>query len=217
MGTTLYLGTDPSAFESEGNFKGHLIHFPVIEIVPKPLEDPELKRAWDDLGEYTHLIFTSKNAVSVFYSHLESQKISVEMFSNKTLIAIGKVTAAHLDMRGLKPNHIAEQEQQEGVITLLKRLDLENAYVFLPRSSLARPALTHFLNEEEIRHQACDLYETRAKIPDWVPDLESIDEIIFTSPSTVSAFLQIFKRLPVGKKLRAVGPITERALFESVI
>jgi uroporphyrinogen-III synthase len=38
------------------------------------------------------------------------------------------------------------------------------------------------------------------------------DEIVFTSPSTVAAFKEIFGALPRGKKLVAIGPITEEAL-----
>jgi uroporphyrinogen-III synthase len=204
MKTTLYLGTDPAQFECEG----HLIHYPVIKIVPRPLE--ELKHAYGQLEEFTHLIFTSKNAVKVFFGHLTS----TDVLRPKTLIAIGKVTAAYLSMKNFPPHHIAQDETQEGVVQLLKELPLENSYIFLPRSSLSRPLLVQFFEESGIRYLACDLYETVTQILSPKPDLDLVDEIVFTSPSTVRAFLEIFGALPKHKKLIAIGPITEAALTE---
>jgi uroporphyrinogen-III synthase len=45
-----------------------------------------------------------------------------------------------------------------------------------------------------------------------VPNLAAFDEIVFTSPSTIEAFLAIFGALPRDKILTPVGPVTEAAL-----
>jgi uroporphyrinogen-III synthase len=46
-----------------------------------------------------------------------------------------------------------------------------------------------------------------------IPSLASIREIIFTSPSTVEGFFDIFKGEPLeNKKLNCIGPVTENAL-----
>src|ERR1700733_11579311 len=103
MKTTLYLGTDPTEFESQGRAQGHLIHYPVIKIVPRSFDEPELKRAFDDIDAYTHLIFTSKNAVKIFFSHLAVLKKSVRP---KRVIAIGAVTAAYLSTYGLPASDV---------------------------------------------------------------------------------------------------------------
>ncbi len=212
METVLYLGTDPSQFEAQGNCRGHLIHYPVIQVVPRSLDNLEVRRAFDDLREYTHFLFTSKNAVEIFFSHIKKLSLSLDLFQDKSVIAIGKITALHLRRQGVELNHIAQQETQEGVIDLLKKFDLENAYLFLPRSALSRPVLINYLIERGIRHQACDLYDTKTQRLEPKPDLKSVDTIVFTSPSTVKAFLEIFGKFPEGKKMLAVGPITEEAL-----
>jgi uroporphyrinogen-III synthase len=216
MKTTLYLGTDPTTFESEGHASGHLIHYPVIKIVPRSLDHPEIKQVYAELKEFTHLIFTSKNAVKVFSEHLAELKESIKVLKAKTVIAIGTVTAAHLSIRGLAPQFVAKEETQEGVVKLLSPMLVEHAYFFMPRSSLARPVITNFFQERSIRFQACDLYDTVTQILEPKPDLERVDEIVFTSPSTVSAFLEIFGNLPKKKKLIAIGPVTEQALRDSL-
>lgn len=206
MKTILYLGTDPTSFESQGRSNGHLVHYPVIKIVPRSLDHPEIRRAYEELERFTHLIFTSKNAVKVFFDSFRTP------LQNKTVIAIGKVTAAHLRMRGAQPQHVAENETQEGVVELLKTLPLQDAYFFLPRSSLSRPVIVHFFQEKKIRLHACDLYDTMIQCLEPKPDLDRIDEIVFTSPSTVRAFVNIFGALPKEKKLIAIGPVTEEEL-----
>ena len=119
MKTTLYLGTDPVHYESQGKVTGNMVHYPVIKIVPRPLDNPEIVQAYQDLDRYTHLIFTSKNAVRIFFSHLDSLQLNLK---KKTLIAIGNVTADHLAARGHPPQFIAEQESQEGLVSLLRAI-----------------------------------------------------------------------------------------------
>lgn len=214
MKTTLYLGTDPTQFESQGRASGHLIHYPVIKIIPRSLDVPELRFAFDDIDEYTHFIFTSKNAVKVFFTHLISLQKSAAGLQGKQVIAIGEVTAAHLCAQGLIPTHLSPEETQEGVVKLLNTMDLGNAYIFMPRSSLSRPILANFFHERQVRYQACDLYDTIPQAITPIPDLDQIDEIVFTSPSTVKAFVEIFGGLPKGKKCFAIGPVTAQALLD---
>src|SRR5581483_4241476 len=209
MKTILYLGTDPTQFESSE----HLIHYPVIRIVPRQLEQPDIKQAFDDIDAYTHFIFTSKNAVKIFFSHLVSLNKSIDTLKAKRIIAIGSVTAAHLFIQGCPATDISTEETQEGVVKLLGTMNLDDAYLVLPRSSLSRPILANFCKKRELRHQACDLYDTVSHCQQPIPDLDRIDEIVFTSPSTVQAFLDIFGALPKGKKCLAIGPITEQALL----
>ncbi len=103
------------------------------------------------------------------------------------------------------------------MIEVLKLHHLEDAYVFYPRSSLARKNLEQFLQEKGIRHQVCDLYQTEFQKPEPVPHLEEIDEIVFTSPSTVRGFIEVFGAVPRDKKLTCIGPVTEQFLKKSFL
>ncbi|HNA62653.1 MAG TPA: uroporphyrinogen-III synthase [Rhabdochlamydiaceae bacterium] len=195
---TLYLGTDPSSVKHvEG-----LIHYPVIRTIP--LSVPS--HIWDDFSEYTHILFTSKNGVSIFLAQCSKP------LTDKQLIAIGAATAARLREHQIEPHFVAEEESQEGVIELLRLQDLTDAYILYPRSSLARKKLENFFIERQIRYQVCDLYETHFQKIEPVPNLSEIKEIIFTSPTTVRGFLEIYGKLPRDKKLTCIGPVTEEEL-----
>jgi uroporphyrinogen-III synthase len=217
MKRILYLGTDPTWFKARECFQGDLIHYPVIKIVPRAIDHPEIRSAYADLDHYTHLLFTSKNAVKVFFDHLLQMNRPISSLHNRTVIAIGEVTAAHLASNGLVANHVSLEETQEGVVSLLQDLNLDDAYVFLPRSSLSRPLLVHYLETMQIPTFACDFYDTVPQMLEPRPNLDKIDEIVFTSPSTVQAFLAIFGALPRDKKCIAIGPITESFLQKSML
>lgn len=202
----LYLGLNPKHYGKE------VIHFPVIEVIPRFFDDPLVVNAFADIPEYTHLIFTSKTTVEIFYRYLEKKGFSSDDLNGKEVIAVGKITAKHLREKGIKVAKVPESETQEGIIHLLALEDMDQSYVFLPQSSKARCVLSQTLVLRGVRHQRCILYDTKPKIPSFKPSLESFDEIIFTSPSTIDAFRKIFGKIPIQKKVTAIGPVTRSKL-----
>ncbi len=201
---TLYLGLDPSNYQTNNQ----LIHFPIIQIVPKDFDAMAIKHVIDDITDYTHVIFTSKNGVGVFFNALKHHGYGLEHFNHIKFIVIGKMTAKALEVNGIKPYRMAQDETQEGVIALLKQECLNDAYLCLPCSSLARPLLVQFIMQQKVRHQLCYIYDTLPVKNIDLPDLSTVDEIIFTSPSTVDAFIILYGELPKNKSLIPIGPIT---------
>jgi len=202
----LYLGSDPSRFASEGD----VTHLQLIEIVPRPIEEIEWVLA--DWEEYTHLLFTSKHAVSLFFSLLKSRGFAPK----HSVIAVGQTTAKIAVQYGWKEPLCASSECQEGVLDLLRKMDWKSSdYILMPRSSLARGALENYCIEQNLRHQVCDLYDT---IPKKVllPDLEQFDQIFFSSPSTVKAFFSLIQKLPKRPELKAIGSVTQQNLAKAV-
>lgn len=191
----LYLGIDAP----QGVF-----HYPVIWT--QKIESPQLRQALSIQDRFTHLIFTSKNGVRYWHE-------SGGAFSG-IVMAIGNATAEKLFQLGAVPL-IAPNATQEGVIALLEIMPLENAFLFYPRSRLARPYLANYLHKRDVPACIFDLYDTVFQKIEPVPDLNRFDEIVFTSPSTVDGFLRIFGELPRDKKLTAIGPITHQAILRS--
>jgi uroporphyrinogen-III synthase len=206
MPNILYLGLNPPPYPNSAN----LIHYPVIRVVPRSSFDALIAAQFACLSHYTHFLFTSKSAVQVFFSFLNRLQPAFD-FKQKYVIAIGKATALLLRQKGLSPL-ISAVSTQEGMIEMLERMSTKDASFFMPRSSLARPVLTDYFRYKEIPFTACDLYDTVFQKKDPVPDLSDIDEIVFTSPSTVDAFLQIFQFIPLDKKITVQGPITGKYL-----
>lgn len=189
----LYLGLDPAHYQGWGE----ITHLPQIKVVSR-------KMRLESIEPFTHIIFTSKSAVRFFLEQFPS-------IDGKVVIAIGKITALHLQKKAIFPNYISQEETQEGIISLLNQLDLKAAYLLLPRSTRARPLLVNALKKRGIRYRAIDLYETvPTQLP--LPDLNQFDEIVFTSPSTVEAFFAASPALLKKIKMRPIGPVTSNRL-----
>ena len=206
--TTLYLGLDPSYFKTDNT----LVHCPVIQTIPRDFNTPKIRHIFADVPVFTHLIFTSKEGVRIFFDALTHHGHTPSDLEGKKIIAIGEVTARSIEARGIKVTQIAREETQEGIIKMLATQDLDKAYICLPCSALSRPDLAQFLMVRRVRHQLCIIYDTVAFNPKVKPDLNHVDEIVFTSPSTVDAFQKIFGMIPKDKRLTTIGPITEGKL-----
>jgi uroporphyrinogen-III synthase len=187
MHRILYLGIDPSRYVHQGS----LVHCPIIQTVPRACD--EILSIWPNI---THVLFTSPSAVRHWPLPLAGKK----------LLAIGAVTAQAIK----EPSLIAPIATQEGVIALLQTLDL--GYLLWPRSTKSRSTIADYLTAQKIRFHLFDLYETETLRPDPLPNLDSFDEIVFTSPSTVHAFLELYGFFPTRKKLTPIGPITAKEI-----
>lgn len=188
----LYLGLDPSRWKTNKS----ILHYPVIQIVPHK------ERCLTDVSSVTHLLFTSRSAAMLW-----------DTFTNQQIVAVGEATAFVLREKGVCPV-VAPHATQEGVIELLSTWGLRGAYIVWPRSSKARDILADYLSSLEplTRSLIIDLYETHYQKLEPVPSLDRVEEIVFTSPSTVEGFLRIYGSLPKEKKLTAIGPVTGQAI-----
>jgi uroporphyrinogen-III synthase len=202
---TLYLGLElPSELHSA-------VHCPFIRIVPKSKHDPAIMQAFQNFESYTHIIFTSRNAVSIFFDLADRKDLA-----HKMIISVGQRTNDKLREYGIESDLIAAEETAEGIIAELKKLDLNNAHFFLPQSAIARTVIPDWLLEQQVVHTACPIYDTLPNIPEPLPDLAQFEKIVFTSPSVVQAFIQAYGSLPSGKTLICKGPVTQKFLENSI-
>lgn len=203
---TLYLGLElPPEYQ-----KGSVFHCPFIQVIPRPTTDPLVIHAFQHFNDYTHLIFTSRNSVCIFF-HLAASFRSTTT-ENKITISVGQRTAEKLKDYGIASNVIANEETAEGIVKELKKIDLKQAHLFLPQSSIARTVIKDWLTQEQILYTACPIYDTLPRLPNPLPDLSQFKEIVFTSPSIVNAFIQAYGSFPNGKKFICKGPVTQSYL-----
>jgi uroporphyrinogen-III synthase len=209
MKSVLYLGIDlPKQYQRKT-----VIHYPIIKIVPHPIDHVKIIHAYKEFSQYTHLIFTSKSAVGIFFDYARAFGVSIDEIQNKCLIAVGKATEETLRQRGVCTSLVARDETAEGLVfELERRQNLDAAYFFWPHSALSRPVLLDFFRQRKLRYYDCVFYETVPNFALPLPNLTLCEEIVFTSPSTVDAFLLIFGKIPGDKILTCIGPITEKKL-----
>lgn len=201
MKYALYVGLD-----APKRHDVNVIHIPLIKIAPKPPH--ELKTQFEKLNKATHIIVTSKSTVAIAKEHFQlhpAQFISVGSATTKQLLAIG-----------IQNILTAKNECQEGIIQLIEELQPKSPFFFWPHSSLSRPILSQYFTQKNYSYIECSLYDTHFLTPEVNIDLQTINEIHFTSPSTVEAFFAHFGRPPAHITLHTIGPITKDRLIQCI-
>lgn len=192
MRATLYLGLDPKNFSSPNR----IVHYPIIRILPLPLCNLHF-------DPFTHWIFTSQTAVRILSSHLKKCP---------QVIAIGKATAACLKDCGVTPEFVANQETQEGIIALLEKEKFQDPHFLWPRSKKARPVLASWMALQKWKLTEWPIYDIQVNRIEPLPSLDEFEEIVFSSPSIVDAFLEVFGDFPRHARFTTIGPVTREHL-----
>lgn len=175
------------------------IHTPLIKIVPREID------LVPDIKSFTHVIFTSQSGVDLFFQNVP--------IPPKIVISVGEKTTQKLRSLGVDVTITATDESSEGIIKELEKLPLKDAHILWPHSALSRTVIPDYLKSNDISFEEWVLYDTIFNEPKVLPDLASIDEIMFTSPSTIDAFLHFYKTLPEDKTLMAIGNVTQNYLL----
>lgn len=204
----LYLGIDAKHYKSDKP----VIHMPLVSVEPRPIDSIEIRRIFSEVMNYSHIIFTSKTSVKLFLNFLNQFGFGINVLKNTHIISIGQVAAFYLSEAGITPTYIATDETQEGMIRTLAHLDLNHANILLPRSSSARPLLSHYLVEHGIRHQICTLYDIKKHRPYEIQDLSGVDEVVFTTTIAVDSFFEIYREIPHHVRLHPLGPLARQRL-----
>ena len=71
-----------------------------------------------------------------------------------------------------------------------------------------------WFEENKVCYTTTIFYHTQTNKAVVLPDLNLCDEIVFTSPSTVDAFIDLCGSLPEDIQLTPIGPITKNKLKE---
>lgn len=196
----LYTGLRPPTTLDSGS-----LHVPFIRV--EPILCPHAQSLMKPFAQYTHLLFTSQSAVHFFVEQVGAIHKPLPL-----IYSIGKATKRCLEAYGMQVSHVAEEETAEGVVELLRETMPTCGHLFYPHSAQARPVLGEYLASAPFRSTVIAIYQTIKVRPDPLPDLAFIKSVLFTSPSTVEAFLACYGQIPSHVTCFAIGPVTADAL-----
>ncbi len=195
------------------------IQFPTIEVVPPDTWTP-LDRAIEALGTYRWLVFTSANGVRYFLARLRELPRDVRDLKGIRIAAIGPGTARALGRIGITPDLMPEEYRAEAVAACFERHEIKNVRILIPRAEQAREVLPERLREMGAHVDVVPAYRTIRTTRDAGPVREmlasgAIDMITFTSPSTVTNFVEMLRDDPQADPswmsrvtVACIGPIT---------
>jgi len=197
------------------------VEMPVIKISP-PGNWKELDKAILNLKNYDWIVFTSVNAVDIFWKRLRAKKLDARQFAGNKIGAIGPATAGALEERGLHPDYVPKIYTSQSFLTGLKKQDVAGSRVLLPRADIAGNELSQGLVKLGAKVHQVTAYRT-ATVTDSSSQAKQmllrgeIDVITFTSASTVNGLLAILgQKWEIIKQARlaCIGPNTVAALAD---
>lgn len=196
---------------------GEAVEFPSIEI-KKEANLSGLHNAFSHLDSYEWLVFTSVNAVDIFFEELMQCGYDIRDLKGIRLAAIGPATRDRLAQRGLRIEVMPDEYRAEGVIKFLTSVSHPGQWVLLPRARGARTVLPEELKKAGLHVNEVFLYEAVAApsvSPEVLQDIKrgNMDYLTFTSSSTVHNFVRIvgrenIPRINQNTKVACIGPIT---------
>jgi uroporphyrinogen III methyltransferase/synthase len=184
----------------------------------EPLDPAPLRQAVGRLGDYQWALFTSQNAVRLFWQALRDAGRDARALAGLRVAAVGAATAEALLDRGIAVDVLPERFVAEGVLAALAgRDDVRGARVLYATAEGARDVLPAGLVGMGAVVDVLPIYRS-------VPDGEdagalraaltdgSVDLVTFTSASTVHGFVEaVGADLAARAPAASIGPITTDA------
>lgn len=145
---------------------------PLIKISPTNVNIDTTKADW--------LVFTSRYGVRYFNGATEGKHIA----------SVGPVTSAELNDRGLTPDFESPTESAEGLLEFFRILPSQ--HIILPRSDKGLKALSDGLIAQGHVVEDIPVYTNRPNADAQPIDLSKVDKVIFSSPSAVEVFKNLY-------------------------
>ena len=161
-----------------------------------------------DILEFDYIVFTSRHGVKHFF----------EEYNNNSqlpkIISVGSVTTAALRERGIEPFFESPTQSARGIIDFFRDKP-RGSRILLPRSDKGLKTLTDGLRQHEVTD--LPVYSNRPDKDAVKQDLTQYDKILFSSPSGVEAFRDLYgitkdKELQFDGLIIAKGETTYEAI-----
>lgn len=196
---------------------GQPIEFPSIEI-RREENLGSLYNALKNITRYQWIIFTSVNAVEIFFAQLNHFNMDIRDLKDIHIAAIGPATRQEVQKRGIKIRVVPDEYRAEGILEELKPLIAPGEWILLPRARGARGILPETLRNWGTHVNEVVLYEAVPTARGEHRQLQNIlagkvDYLTFTSSSTVSNFAVMIGpenvwRVDRATRVACIGPVT---------
>lgn len=182
---------------------GTIVHRPLIKLVA--LEDyTQADRVLKSLDIFDWLIFTSSHGVKFFFERLNSVGLDARALGPAKVAAIGATTAEKLGSFGISADVQPVVESSAGLLEEFSKIKVKGKSILIVRSEAAGAELTDGFAAAGAVVETAAVYRNIEIEPGEI-DFDFIDQILFTSGSTVQAFLNRYGAIPGGVKVFCLG------------
>lgn len=167
-----------------------------------------------DILEFDYIVFTSRHGVKHFFEEYNNCQLSIVNSQLPKIISVGSLTTAALRERGIEPFFESPTQSARGIIDFFSDKP-RGSRILLARSDKGLKALTDGLRQHEVTD--LPVYSNRPDKDAVKQDLTQYDKILFSSPSGVEAFRDLYgitkdKKLQFDGLIIAKGETTYEAI-----
>jgi uroporphyrinogen III methyltransferase/synthase len=192
-----------------------VVEMPATRI--EPIDSPAIAESIERLADYRWVIFTSRNAVILFWNALRASGRDGRALAGVRVAAVGPATADALLDVGIATDLSPERFIAEALLDALRdRADVRGGRVLYAAAEGARDVLPDGLAELGASVDRVHLYRSVANV-EHGDELKrrmiaGVDLVTFTSASSVSAFTDAVGRDAIaGVRGASIGPVTTAA------
>jgi len=197
----LLLGNYPERYDHLGT----IVHRQIIECVEAENTDSE---TLGNAAQYDWIVFTSGNGIKFFFKKLFAAGLDTRIFANTQFAVIGKASGERLAEFGIRADLTAAVESSAGLLEAFAGVDVKDKSFLLPTAEVSSEQLPQGLASSGAKVDKLVVYKTIEKEIDDV-DLDFIDQVLFTSGSTVKAFAKKFGPVPEHIQALCLGGPTQ--------
>jgi len=192
----------------------------VIEVPVIAFEDPRdggaaLRAEAALVGTYDWVVFTSSNAVERFLGLLRD----IRDLGGARVAAVGAATARTLAAYRLVADLVPDEATGEGLVSAMPAASTGGPHagrVLFPRAEEVRDVVAPGLRDKGWEVTEVDAYRTvpaaaAHRVGDELDDVQGADVITFTSPSTVTYYVDLARQRPPPPVVACIGPVTADA------
>ncbi|MDQ0208018.1 uroporphyrinogen-III synthase [Alkalicoccobacillus murimartini] len=178
---------------------GVAVEVPLIH-VKKATNQKRIQHVIATLKSYKWVVFTSANGVRFFLDQLTDVELR-QLRLSASIATVGSSTAKVLTQYGLVSKLMPKKYEAQSLAEELLQQTSKDDSILLARGNLARPILAQTLEQAGRKITDVPVYETyfstdsKEAIKALQDQGTRLDFLTFTSPSTVSRYVEIAKQL----------------------
>lgn len=186
------------------------------------LDTAGVQDAVSRLADYQWLVFTSQNAVAIFWEQLLGGSHDARSLAGRRIAAVGPGTASALLEHGIVVDVVPERFVAEGLLEVLgARDDVAGSNVLYVTAEGARDVLPIGLREMGASVEVIQAYRSvrdgrGAERLRQALERDEVDFVTVASASAVNAFVQLVgSEAALRTRIASIGPVTSDAAREA--
>ncbi|MHC5199304.1 MAG: uroporphyrinogen-III synthase, partial [Planctomycetota bacterium] len=199
----LHLGNHPDRYAHLGT----IVHRQIIRCIESENDD-QTDAYFKSPPKHNWIVFTSGNGIQFFFKKLYAAGFDARIFANTKFAVIGKASGKRLLEFGIKADLTAAIESSKGLLEAFSDSNINGLSMLLPQAEISSTELADGLTDRGAAIDKLTVYKTVETEIDDV-DLDYIDQILFTSGSTVRAFVNKFGSVPDHIEALCLGTPTQ--------